>query len=324
MLEEVTMGQVEDVHFGKRTSAMDPGKIGSDKEQDYWKKQAEQARARREYMEETRDIARLNEPPQAPEPPFKVTGEVSLVKFDLQEEQRAARETAERDRKESNARIETLTREKDEAEKKTLELRMAVMQTQIEEKMSLLAQAMAGGSTSKIDERIAEIELLASKLGFVKAEAGPAEHTDLQTRLAVLRVEAEIKREDRQFQRLMKKDEREWQIELKRLEAQSEEARNKLAAERERSSMIANMPAVLGSAFAKGLMDRPEGESMSVSDQAAPRTKNYKIEAGQGEAGEIDCQGCGSPIGIGETARTAECVKCHSRYSISRVSVPSE
>jgi len=277
---------------------------------DYWSEQARAARAKREYIEENKMAERISNPEAPPEPPFKIAGEVNLGKIDIQEDKRLAAEATERARKEAQDRVVKAEQERDEARKALGDAQMAHLKVELGGKIDALQQAVSQNNRVDISEQLQGIAKIAALLGFEKPIPGP---TDSTLSLEIKKLEWQMKKEDREFQRQMKKDEREWQIELKKLDQGARESEARLKQEKDKYTAFANIPERLGSVVIKGLADR----AGSTIEKQAPVT-SYHAEAGEGEAGEVPCPNCNTPIGIGPTASQAECINCHTKLTISR------
>ena len=310
---------IEDMAAPKRIFNLDPKaeKKAPPKEDtaEYWKQQAEAARHKREYLEENRMQESITSPPEPPESPFQVKGEFNLGKIDFQEQQRLATETAERARKEAAENVKEAEKQRDEARQALASGNLANMQRELGTKIEALQTAIADNNKGGIVEQLAGIEKIAGILGYQKPEVGP---TDSTLTLEIKKLEWAMKKEDRDFQRLMKQDERHWQIELKKLEQSSREADAKLKQENEKYQALANIPERIGVAFAQGYKDRANGQQADFETQEQIQKETFHAEASEGEAGEIDCPQCQTAIGIGPTTRLAECAKCHTKVTVSR------
>jgi hypothetical protein len=288
---------------------------------DYWKKQAEKARAQREYIEEKKLQENMQNPPEQPEPAFQVKGSVNLGNFDMQAQQEQARQEAEKHRTESQMKIDKLNDEISSTRKQMTEIQINGMRSELLGKIDELNKAIQSGSRNGgIVEQLTAIEALAEKIGYVKPGTVP---TNLQTTIELKRLELEMKREERRWTQEMKKDDRMWQLELKKLDQQTRETEAKLAAEKEKMAAFANIPERIGSVLAQGVLAQG-GQSAPVAAQPAPTTTRKKIpakviEAEEGATGEIDCPACGSIVGIGPTTATAECANCHLRIPVKRL-----
>jgi hypothetical protein len=128
-----------------------------------------------------------------------------------------------------------------------------------------------------------------------------------------------------------------FQITLKKWEEDREirrqEVDGKILVERERNQMIAGGLEIIGKAAGKAYAESGGGLAASlgsVSQRQSGAAKTGHIEIDQGQSGTFECPNCHSPIGVGPTSVTAQCVKCSSRFPIARIpssvqgGVPSE
>lgn len=310
---------VEDVKIPKRMFNLDPRDKGKTTQKDsaeYWDEQAKAARAKREYLEETKMSQHITQPESPPEPPFKIEGKVNLGTFDFQEEKRRADETAERTRKDALDKISQAEKDRDEARKSLNDANLSHMQSQLGAKIEDLQRAIVQNDRGNIIEQLAGIEKLAGILGYQKPIAGP---TDSALTIELKRLEWQMKKEERDFQRQMKADERLWQIELKKLDQQARESEGRLQAEKDKYSLLASTPERIGNVFAQAIMDRANDDTTVTQKNGV---KQFHIEAGEGEFGEIPCPKCKTPIGIAPTLREAECINCHTKIAILRKPTP--
>jgi hypothetical protein len=311
---------VESVHEKPRVVETDPKSIVERKPEDVLAVQNDviKARARRELVQEQKLTEQIMSPPQAPEPPFKVSGGINLGQIDIQEQQRQAREDAKREREAAEAKIDALSKERDDAraalQAASLEHLRDGLVTQIES----LKGAIASGQKRDFFSELEGIENAATKLGFSRTDGASA---DFNGQLALKRLEQEMKREDRRFALEMKKDERLWQLELKKLEQNAKESEARLAQEQQKYAMLAGIPEQLGGAIAKGLIARG-GEPGGMAAQPPPpqsREAASVVEAEEGESGTVPCAKCHTEVGIGPTTMSTACANCGKPVSVKRV-----
>ena len=148
---------------------------------EYWEKQKAAKRARREALEEDKAMQRL-ENPVALEPPFQVKGSVNLGTYDLQEEQRKAREDAEQARTEYAEKEKELTAKLELSQKELSETRMTAIMKEmtnqflatIKEMNSKIDSVAKGADPSNLTTYIDNLEKLATKMGYQRGEPGLA------------------------------------------------------------------------------------------------------------------------------------------------------
>jgi len=321
---------VEDVKVPAKVFNTDPTGVRSpaptQNSAEYWSEQAKAARNRREYLDENRIAREITDPPPPQENPFQIKGSVNLGEIDFQQQQREAEEARDRTRRDAEARIAAAETARDAANKALHDAQIQHLGAELGGQIQQLNAAIAAGNNrGGIEEQLMAITKLAGLLGFEKPDPGP---TDMSLTLELKKMEHLMAVDARNFERQMKQDERMWQLELKKLEQLGREAEAKLVAEKEKYAAFSNIPERIGGIVAAGLIDRPEGGPPPSSASTGTKKKNapatYQAEAAPGEAGELDCPGCGTKIGIGPTARAAECVNCHTRISIKRSGAPAE
>lgn len=317
---------VEQVKVPKRIFTLDPREKPSPappNSAEYWDGQAKAARARREYVEETQMAERLAKPEIPPDPAFKFKGEVDLGKIDIQEQQKLAAEATERARTEARERITKAEQDRDEARQALNAAQLAHMHAELGGKIEQLQNAIAANNRVDIADQLAGIEKLAGMLGYQKPVAGP---TDGNLTLELKKLDWQMQRENRDFQRQMKHDERTWQIELRKLDQGAQQADARLQQEREKFTMLASAPERVGAVIAKAIMENANGRAASDQSVSKPSKKRmtYHAEALEGEADEIPCPNCETPIGIAPNARRAECVNCHTKLLINRLPAGAE
>jgi ribosomal protein S27AE len=306
--------KVEDIRQIKPKSADDA---------DYWEKQKIAKRARREALEEERMIEGL-ENPQMPEPPFQVKGSVNLGDFDIQAQQREAQEKAERERMEFKKQEQELLSRLQAAEKELSETKISQamkemgsqfssLVKQLDDKISQVAKGR--GEPESLLDYINEMEALASKMGYSKGGGGP-QLADPNTTIQLEKMRIEEAARQRQFELEMKK----FDFEMKRLmqkdNQEMELKKEELEQKKKRDGLLASAPELIGRAFAQGMMS--ESAEVSSSIKGKPSGETYEITANAGEAGELDCPGCGATIAIGPNANRAVCAKCKSSFNIKR------
>lgn len=175
---------------------------------------------------------------------------------------------------------------------------------------------MIEGTASKgtFIDQFEQAQQLATKLGYLEPGTGAS---DIQATLLIKKMEFEQIRESRRETREAKAEERRWQMALRKIDDEREARIEDQKRQAKKDEMIANAPAMIGGAIAKGLADRPE---TGISEAG---TKRSVIEAGVGDSGTVKCGNCKQPVAIGPTARTADCAGCGAKYSIKRVASDS-
>ncbi len=321
---------VEDVSVPKRILNLDPNERRAKKEEDsadYWQNQAKTARAKREFIEETKFADNITNPPSQPEPPFQIKGSVNLGDINFQEQQRRAEEAGARARQEAQDRIDKAEKARDDVLQQLHATQLAQVQDQLTAKMERLQEAISNNNRGDIVAQLQSIEKLAGMLGYQKIEAGP---TDSHLILEIKRLEHQMQREEREFQQLMKESDRNWELRLRELDQRAREADAKLAHEKEKWNALVSAPERLGAALAQGYLEKGiagNANAPATANTIAPVANNgsgkalYHAEANEGETGELNCPECQTPIGISPVAKKVECVNCGTKVSIKRLPV---
>lgn len=281
----------------------------------------------RQLAQERKLTEDITSPPQY-EPPVKIAGSINLGEFNLQEQQRHATEIAERSRVEAEQRIDKVREELDKTKNALQDSRLESVRNTLESQIAVLAKAVQDGHSTQpsFENQLAMVETFADKLGFVRPEAGSS---DLNTQLAIKKLDADMKREDRRFQLEMKKDERLWQLKLKEIEMQQHETNARINAERERNQMFAQFPEHLGSAIAKGMMARgdngngqlqqPISDDVMARMTGKPTAHHRTVEANIGDYGQFDCDQCGTSVGMGPDSEITACAGCGTIFDVVRI-----
>lgn len=279
---------------------------------EYWDAKSRAAAAKKEYENTTN--------PAAPaESPLQVKGSIDLGSFNLQEQQKKLEQTLASIQVAHDEEIKKLRSDSDGYRDKVHEIQFDMMKQMMETRMQALTDSLEKSlvkpESKTFSEQITEINSLAETMGFKKISADDS--TPATIKLEMMRLEMDEKARGRDFERMMKADERNWQLKLKEIEIQMQSGAAKIQAEREKTSMFAAAPEVLGRAIGKAMLES-KGQESSV---AAPTQKrsSYTIEAGDGDAGEFTCPECHGKIAISPTARTAVCPGCNIKIPIKRV-----
>jgi len=155
-------------------------------------------------------------------------------------------------------------------------------------------------------------------LGFDK----PSSAGDLNTQIQLKKMEFDQTVQLRRLSREEKASERQWQLELRRLDDERAAKHQESAQAAKRDEMVAKAPELIGRAIAQGIMASGEGKAAASQPITSRKgDKSHHVEAGQGEAGEVECPGCGQPVAIAPTADKAICANCGSKYDIDRTAV---
>jgi hypothetical protein len=131
---------------------------------------------------------------------------------------------------------------------------------------------------------------------------------DTTLQITLEKMKDDRQRQDQEFQLSLKK----WDEER---EIRRQEIDGKILVERERNEVVSGALRTVGGAIGKGLADR--GGAAMLGSTPAPRA--YGMEIPLGETGTIACPNCQSPIGVGPTQTSTQCIKCNTKYPITRL-----
>lgn len=351
---------VEDVTIPPRKFGLDPKTMAAvEKPQgpDYWAQKAEEARARREYIQEEKAVQQLNDPPPPPESPFKVEGKVNLGTFDLQADRQRAQEMADQARRDAESSQAALREELAKTSKELNDAKMSLMMkevtTQFNQGMQSVQQQIAAisagktnGDNSSLLQTIETMEALAQKMGWARQQAGPSAGggSDPRLQIELAKITLEEANRNREFQLKLKQ----YDIEMNRQSRLDEQnlmiRREELAQKAKRDQMIASLPEQLGSAFAKGMLAegglkgfggagapvaqrvsaQPPPPSHSLAPQQTPPAVAPESNAGAylqvapGESGTFNCPSCNQEIAIAADTTQAVCSGCDFHVPIVR------
>lgn len=316
---------VEDVFKPPIVNPIDP-KVTKEKDKaSEWEKKTRDAKAEREWLEEQRRMDRITQPEQPPESPFQFKGSVNLGNIDFQEQQKQAKEEAERVRKESADEIKRLT---EELNKTKNELQANIISAAMKEQSSQFVAALkdmnekieavkAGADPSVMMNQFDIVTKIAEKMGFSK---GTGQTGDPAIQLEITKLTMENALAQRKFEFEMQQRREDWELEKMKMQDERdlkrEEMANERASEKRKNEQWGGMIDRLGAAAGQGYYDRSR-QKVAASAPQGKRASRH-IEAGVGEAGETECPNCQEPIAIGPTARTAVCASCNTRIPIKR------
>lgn len=285
---------------------------------------------RRVAAEQQAEQALINPPAQ--DPPVKVTGEISMGRFDFQEQQERARQAEADARKESEQRTEALRLALDKRTEELHDAKLNAMELSFASQVKQLTEALQRGQQNQpsFEAMLSQTEAMAEKLGFTKSN--PAAE-DWNGKMAFVRLEGEMKRENMKLEQLFEKDRREWQVELAKLTMEKEDRAEKRKQDEQRMQMFANLPNAIGAAMAKGILARGAGAAPPPVGalQGQPETQEQpgppqpiNVDAPEGIWSEFDCAACHSLVGVGPTALQTNCASCGYPYNIVRHSSNNE
>jgi len=138
---------------------------------------------------------------------------------------------------------------------------------------------------------------------------------DLQIRLEEMRDSRSDR--DRDWQLQIRKWEEEKEIKMAQLQAE-------IAAKKEGNELLAQGIQRLGQVIAAAKGAAAGGVAGAVAGGVASGAGSRVINAGEGEAGEVECESCHSVIPISESADDVICPGCGTRYAIQRIPKTTE
>lgn len=254
---------------------------------------------------------------------FKFTGGVDLGHIDLAQERKEAQDELKRLKGEADESARATGQENQQLRDKINEQNIKFLQITFNSQMEQLTKMLEANTSKKnFIEQYTEALETAKALGLAQPSPGSS---DLQTTLALKKLEFDQATELRKMAREEKRADRDFQRQLN-VDAEDREARKSEQARQERrDDMVAKAPQMIGGAIAQGLLAN-QGKGGTVAQESteeAPPSetgaqKGHHVEAGWGESGEVECPGCNHPVGIGPTARAAVCANCGERVSIRR------
>jgi len=288
---------------------------------DELKEQAEIARLQKEAATNTMAVERVEQ--NAVNPPqqgFTVKGGLDMGTFSIPEmmaKQDEARAQAEMENKRITSELAAENRQLQEQVHKS---QMEILQSQFQQQVQILQdQVRSGMSQKSFAEQYTELLQTAETIGL---KIGRPEAADARAAIETLRLEQEMKREERKFQREMKESDRQWELRMIELQDQRSFRQQELDMQKSRNDMLAKAPEVIGRAAAQAILDAGKNKGNISKNTEPEKTQDavsYHIEAGVGDSGEVDCPNCGEKIGIGPSSVKAKCVGCGGEVEIKRI-----
>jgi hypothetical protein len=316
---------VEEIHAGPKITDAGPLKSPAP---DHWNTLAEQSKRQLEVMTNQKMMERLTQgdaPP--PDNPIKMQGSINLGNIDFQATAREAQERADKIMLEREKEVKEERARREQAEAEATKLRIDALQTQIQSQMAEMTKMIQMGmqKPKSFMEQYNEVKQLTSELSAINpAPATGGVNPTYQ--LEMLRMQAQMAREEREFKREMRNDEKKWNLGVEKLNIERQNAANKLQADKEHQEFLASSIKGVGGAIAAGLLQGGAGgveEPGPVTNKPSgisgqPKAHQFRAEAKQGEVGELTCPTCQQPIGIGPDTTRAICGNCGSTIDVTR------
>lgn len=312
---------VEEVSVPAKIHDIDPKKTPQKTDEIYWERRNREARARAEFIETQKLIDSMENPPSQPAPPITIRGSVNLGDIDFQAQAREAAAKEERQAELRALEAKEMRTRNDELAERNKQLEIGTLKEQISQQMDQLRQVVSAGlqKPKNFFEQYEEIMGMVNKLGALNPKEG---NSDPKFQLEILKMNAQIAKDDREFKQQMRNDDRKWNLEMEKVAQERVADERKIQAERERNALFANSFKGIGAAVAAGLLETGKGAIPSdsgITQQPLPTTSRPKrIEADEGAAGEIKCPNCGTGIGVGPTSTQATCASCGLTLEVRR------
>lgn len=256
---------------------------------------------------------------------FKITGHLDVFQMLTQQskDREELRKEAERQAEEQGM-VNADLRER--LHQKELDLISTAFDARVASLQDTIAKfAESNSSKGSIIDQFNSIKTLAEQLGYI---APGAVSSDTQLTLKLEEMKFNQTMTLKEFERSEKRADREFNLQLRKFEAEAKQREEEREAQKKRDEMFASLPALIGGALAEGIKDQPDivehiSEKPVRKQPAAKGQPRQKIQANDGEAGEIECPMCGEFIGIGPSSTQAKCT-CGETYQIERISYEGE
>jgi len=200
-----------------------------------------------------------------------------------------------------------------ELEHKLEETREAYHREQLEALRREIAELRKGGQTD-IGEEVKKIRATAEELGL-KPTSATETPPDILIQLKKMDHDLQLKLEEMRDER--DRRDKEWQLTLKKWEEERQlrqaEIQQKYEAEKEKTQ-------TLKSSFDRAL--KVIGRAITEEEEETPPTqlsRQYHVEAGEGEMGEFNCPKCGSSVMIAPDTAKAVCAECGFSAPVKRI-----
>ncbi|MDD5060772.1 MAG: hypothetical protein PHN44_00630 [Candidatus Marinimicrobia bacterium] len=296
-----------------------------------WEEKAKEAEAQKKYelaRQELNEIKNPN-PKTVAEPAFQVTGRVNLGDFDMQAQQKETQVRMKEIEEKYENQVAQINQQADNYREQVHQLQIKMIQDQFALQLENLSKQIGSGVSQKqpsFIEQMAQIQELSKVLGYEKPMPGIQ---DANLQIQMMKMQNDAAREAREFEWKMKQYDLEREMRLQEIREKSIIDLERVKLERDRNNMLASLPETIGGAIARGLLDSGNGAGNVVSNRPAPSQKTnsqkpYRVEAGEGQGGELPCPGCGAPIAILPTTEVAVCAKCGTRLPVVRVPVSQQ
>jgi len=296
---------------GKRLISQGQTQSSSNEEdENYYDKQIRRTRARRELEEEEKRLKDMDKPPETP---FQIRGGINIGEIDLQEQQRRREQEQDADRQATAQRAQEMETENKQLQNQLYQEKIESLRRDFSEKMETLQKTIqSGGSQKSFMEQWTEMQTMAKEMGLEKTSTGQ----DPMIQLELAKMNYQQAKEDREFKWQMKQDDKKWQLEMQKLQDDREFRHIELNQQAKKDEMFASLPQTIGGAISKGLID---GQGEGEADHPITRQgKSYHIEIGEGESGDIICNNCDTPVGVGPTTTKAVCAGCNRIFNVTR------
>lgn len=240
------------------------------------------------------------------EPLVKLKG----MEIDLQKGQKDAEDRAKAAEAQS-----VKDRESNQETQKTLEReRIDTMTAGFTKEMADLKKMIEGGKDNQsISDKVEEIQKTAGALGWGPKQPSTEIPADIQVKLQQMNIDMQLRLANMEDERHRR--DKEWEIATQTRNDEKElkqaELQQRAASEAERTGLMRDWQAGIGKIVGKALV-----EEKGIGAQPP---KQFSIEAGAGEGGDVECPSCATSIFLPPDANKIMCPGCGSTGIVKRI-----
>ncbi len=261
-----------------------------------------------ESLEHRAKIKDLTAPaPQEKEPLVQI----EPIKFDIQAGEKAASERATKAEEDAAQERNRRGELQNELGKERLERLESGFNTQVGE----LKKALDEKKDEKtITEKLSEIKETAATLGWGPQQVSNQVPADIQLQMRKMDSDLQLRLAEMEDNRSHR--DKEWQLTIKQWDDErqlkQQELAQKAASDAERTQLMRS---------GLGTMGKVIGQSFMENGGVSAQPKNFSIEAGVGEEGEVTCPGCSASMFLPPDANDLVCPSCGSVGKVVRKAV---
>ncbi len=311
---------VREVHMPGGKGAMDPKNMKPQDSAIDWEKKAAEMESRSKYALAAKELETLENPPppNASDAGVKIKGDIDIGHIDLMEQSRNAQTKMEEIQKRYEEQITGLSAQSESDRDKITELRLQMMQSQFNVQLEALTARLTAGQGNQPSFG-QQLEMIKAQAGLLGLQSVPASVTDASLQLQILKMNNDSAREDREFQWKLKQYDLEREMRLQEVKENNSVAMEQVKVERERNNMLASGFEAIGAAIARGIIDAGQSRVSDQPQSPAGPPREFRIEAGVGQQGEVNCPGCGNPVAVLADTQSAVCATCGARLPVTRI-----